>query len=388
MAEVTLVLDNSDGRAPAPFDTAPILEVTRRIRRAAGSTFRINGKEVRARDVQLLFADASTGANSPALVRQNQVSELINAKPENRRRILEEAAGIAGLYTRRHEAELKLRGAQTNLERLDDVAAGLADQLAGLRRQARQAARYRTLADDIRNLEAFLLAKRWQHVSQAVAATHRARDAAQTALAEAMLRANRAAKAAENADDGLVPLREEQAIAEAVLRRLDGQRFGLERDLKAAQDALTTARNDLARIAQARTRETSLQDDALATLARLQAELAELDHDNVEAGQGEKDGLLIAQEAAANAQIALAQLEADFNHAMSTRANARAQHEANVRACAEAKAVVQRHVNNLTQAQSALARINASLPHPIWLKRPWQSRYDCYCRKGGQRTRR
>ena len=90
IAEVVISLDNREGRAPAPFDQDPVLEVSRKIRRAAGSSFKINGKEVRARDVQLLFADASTGANSPALVRQNQVSELINAKPENRRRILEE----------------------------------------------------------------------------------------------------------------------------------------------------------------------------------------------------------------------------------------------------------------------------------------------------------
>ena len=107
-AEVSLVIDNSDRLAPAGFNDDDQLEIVRRITRDVGSAYKVNAKDVRARDVQMLFADASTGAHSPALVRQGQISELINAKPKNRRRILEEAAGISGLYQRRHEAELKL----------------------------------------------------------------------------------------------------------------------------------------------------------------------------------------------------------------------------------------------------------------------------------------
>ena len=113
-AEVILSLDNSDRTAPAEYNDFPTLEVSRRILRKEEGTqsiYRINNKEVRAKDVQLLFADASTGANSPALVRQGQISELINAKPQNRRRLLEEAAGVTGIHSRRHEAELRLRGA-------------------------------------------------------------------------------------------------------------------------------------------------------------------------------------------------------------------------------------------------------------------------------------
>src|SRR5579875_380312 len=110
-AEVKLEIDNGDRRAPPQFNEHPVLEVVRRIDRGAGSTYRVNGVEVRARDVQLLFADASTGANSPALVRQGQISELIGAKPSNRRRILEEAAGVSRLHTRRHQADLRLNEA-------------------------------------------------------------------------------------------------------------------------------------------------------------------------------------------------------------------------------------------------------------------------------------
>ena len=133
-AEVQLTIDNARRRAPQPFTDAPLLEVSRRIDRGQGSTYKVNGKEVRARDVQLLFADASTGANSPALVRQGQISELIAAKPQNRRRILEEAGGVAGLHTRRHEAELRLRAAETNLDRLDDISRELETTLARLKR--------------------------------------------------------------------------------------------------------------------------------------------------------------------------------------------------------------------------------------------------------------
>ncbi|HYG26793.1 MAG TPA: AAA family ATPase, partial [Caulobacteraceae bacterium] len=132
-AEVALTIDNSDHTAPAQFNSHPTIEVVRRIDRGEGSTYRINGREVRARDVQLLFADASTGANSPALVRQGQISELIAAKPQNRRRILEEAGGVSGLHTRRHEAELRLRAAEANLARLDDVMRELDSTLSRLR---------------------------------------------------------------------------------------------------------------------------------------------------------------------------------------------------------------------------------------------------------------
>src|SRR5690606_3051209 len=125
-------------------------------------------KDVRARDVQMLFADASTGAHSPALVRQGQIAELINAKPKARRRILEEAAGISGLYQRRHEAELKLKGAEGNLKRIDDSVAQLAGQLATLARQARQTARNRAIGEELRAAEGLLLYRRWREADMAL----------------------------------------------------------------------------------------------------------------------------------------------------------------------------------------------------------------------------
>ncbi|MEO1284391.1 MAG: AAA family ATPase, partial [Pseudomonadota bacterium] len=219
-AEVSVHIDNSDRLAPAAFNDADHLEIVRRITRDVGSAYKVNGKDVRARDVQMLFADASTGAHSPALVRQGQISELINAKPKARRRVLEEAAGISGLYQRRHEAELKLNGAETNLTRVDDVIEQLAAQLAQLARQAKQAARYRAIGEELRHAEGLLLYRRWREAEDArLRAEDDLRDRT-TAAAQAEGNARDAAKLRETAETALPPLREEEAIAAAVLQRL------------------------------------------------------------------------------------------------------------------------------------------------------------------------
>src|SRR6202163_209521 len=157
LAEVSLLVDNEGQDIPLPFAVGSDLEIVRRIERGEGSDFRINGSQVRARDVQLLFADAATGAHSTALVSQGRIGALINAKPTDRRALLEEAAGITGLHSRRHEAELRLRAAEANLARLDDVIITLESQFQALKKQARQAVRYRNIAGQLRRAEAVLL---------------------------------------------------------------------------------------------------------------------------------------------------------------------------------------------------------------------------------------
>src|SRR3981081_2600775 len=142
-AEVVMTIDNSDRTAPSAGNDRETLEISRRIERDAGSVYRINGRDVRARDVQILFADAATGARSPALVHQGKIGEIIQAKPEQRRRCLKEAAAAPGLHPRRHEAELRLKAAETNLTRVEDVIGQLAGQIDGLKKKARQAIRYR-----------------------------------------------------------------------------------------------------------------------------------------------------------------------------------------------------------------------------------------------------
>ncbi|HXO01744.1 MAG TPA: AAA family ATPase, partial [Stellaceae bacterium] len=162
VAEVSLTVDNAARDAPFAFNDRDAIEIVRRIDRGSGSAYRINGREARARDVQLLFADAATGAHSGGIVSQGRIGALIAAKPSERRLLLDEAAGTAGLYQRRHEAELKLKGAEDNLLRVDDVIATMTEQLDGLKRQARQAQRYRRLSEQIRRTEARLLEARWR----------------------------------------------------------------------------------------------------------------------------------------------------------------------------------------------------------------------------------
>jgi len=177
-AEVAIQIDNRARKAPAQFNENETLDVSRRIEREAGSTYRINGREVRARDVHILFADASTGSRSPSMVHQGRIGEIIQAKPEQRRRVLEEAAGISGLHARRHEAELRLRAAEHNLARLEDVINQLAGQIDALKRQARQAIRYRAVAERVRKAEATLFHLRWVAANAELAEAEQAKSAA------------------------------------------------------------------------------------------------------------------------------------------------------------------------------------------------------------------
>jgi chromosome segregation protein len=234
MAEVLVTLDNSSRTAPPQFNGEETLEISRRIEREAGSAYRINGRDVRARDVQLLFADVSTGARSPALVRQGQIAELINAKPQARRLVLEEAAGITGLHTRRHDAELKLRAAEQNLARIDEVVAQLESQHNSLRRQARQAQKYRMLSAEIRKLEAAGLYAAWRDASDHVDKDARTLDAATRDLAERTRAASEMLRARDAAGDALPPLREEETVRAAVLQRLRLERQQLEAEEKRA----------------------------------------------------------------------------------------------------------------------------------------------------------
>src|SRR4051812_38328966 len=175
-AEVSILVE----RGAADDGGAGETEVTRRIERGAGSAYRIDGRDVRQKDVSLLFADAATGAHSPALVSQGKIGAVIAAKPVERRLLLEEAAGISGLHARRKDAEQKLRAAEANLTRLGEILGEQEQRAAQLRRQARAAERYRKLTDQIRGVEARLLHARWLEAELAAqSATAEATAAAQ-----------------------------------------------------------------------------------------------------------------------------------------------------------------------------------------------------------------
>ncbi|WP_448951396.1 chromosome segregation protein SMC [Labrys neptuniae] len=320
MAEVVLTVENKDRTAPAAFNDADILEISRRIERDRGSNYRINGREVRARDVQLIFADASTGARSPAMVRQGQIAELIAAKPQSRRRILEEAAGISGLHTRRHEAELRLKAAESNLERLEDVLTQIETQLDGLKRQSRQAVRYRGLSNEIRQAEALLFHIAFEEAGRLVIEAENRLDLETRAVAERTRAQSEAARLAAIAAHDMPPLREAEHAAGNALHRLVLAREQLEQEERRAGERRIELDH---RIRQAGTdiaREKAMISDAGTMLQRLMSEETSLrgEQDGAGAQAAEAAELLQAVEATlaeqekamGEAQTAMAELQA------------------------------------------------------------------------------
>ncbi|MGP9788367.1 chromosome segregation SMC family protein [Roseinatronobacter sp. NSM] len=356
-AEVTLQVDNRDRVAPAAFNDADTLDIVRRITRDAGSAYKINGKEARARDVQMLFADASTGAHSPALVRQGQISELINAKPKARRRILEEAAGISGLYQRRHEAELRLRATETNLERISDVIDQMAQQLAQLSRQARQAERYRQIGARLRQVEGLLLYRRWREADQARQDADTALQAALVASAQTETAAQQASRSRETADARLPALREEDAIAGAVLQRLHVNRDTLATEEARALEAIRTLQSRVQQLAQDIDRETGLNRDAAETIAQLEWEQGQL----AKSAEGHDDKLSDATDAASEAAQILAGHEADLSSATEDVARLAARHQSADRQITELNAALAKARNASLQAADARSQAQMGL---------------------------
>jgi chromosome segregation protein len=271
-AEVAIRIDNSARKAPAEFNEHEALDVSRRIQRDAGSTYRINGREVRARDVHILFADASTGSRSPALVHQGRIGEIIQAKPEQRRRVLEEAAGISGLHARRHEAELRLRAAEQNLARLQDVINQLAAQLDALKRQAKQAIRFRAVAQQVRKAEATLFHLRWAAANAELAAAEAAKSAVMLLVAERTGEQAAASRRQAEAASALPALREGEAKAAAALQRLRLARESVENEETRARERMNELDRRLLQLADDIERERRLADDASSALSRLAAE--------------------------------------------------------------------------------------------------------------------
>ncbi|WP_147110655.1 chromosome segregation protein SMC [Tateyamaria sp. syn59] len=356
-AEVSLHIDNSERLAPAGFNDQDALEIVRRITRDVGSAYKTNGKDVRARDVQMLFADASTGAHSPALVRQGQIAELINAKPKNRRRILEEAAGISGLYQRRHEAELKLKGAEQNLARVDDVIEQLAAQLNQLARQARQAARYREIGDALRKAEGQLLYRRWREADDARAAADEELRARTTAAAQAEGAVQVSAKARVTAEDALPPLREEDAIAAAVLQRLAVQRDTLADQEAQAEQAIERLTGRIAQLARDIEREGGLNKDAGETIERLEWEAAEI----AKASEGHEGLLAEAAEAAREAGQVLQAREGDQSDKTEDVARLAARHGSAQRLLEDSRKVEAKSEAEAEKARAAVATSRAAL---------------------------
>jgi len=262
-AEVSILLDQLDGRDA---------EVVRRIERGAGSAYRIDGRDVRQKDVALLFADAATGAHSPALVSQGRIGAIIAAKPVDRRAMLEEAAGIAGLHVRRRDAELKLRATETNLERLDTLLGDMEARATALRRQARAAERYRLLSTEIRIAEGRLIYARWRDAAAQAEKAKREAEAAEAAVATTADQQRRASEAVGQATMKVAAARSAAQAAREVVASA-GHRL---ETLRSELEALHRRIADVARLRDTlehdRAREGALAEDAAAAIARLTEE--------------------------------------------------------------------------------------------------------------------
>lgn len=367
LAEVSLVLEDDGAAFPAPFAGQPELQVVRRIERGAGSSYRVNGREARARDVQTLFADLASGARSSAMVSQGRVGAIVGARPDDRRVVLEEAAGITGLHARRAEADGKLRAAEANLERAEDTRGGLDTQLAGLRRQAEQAAAYRDLSARIVAAEAGLLALAYARADAARRSAASAFNAAEAGVVRAAALSAASTAAAASASAAVAGLRRTEAEARTAAERAQVAQAGHLAAAARAADALAAAaarhaqvRRDLAHAEQVQAdagqADTRLADEALrlagdtaaypARAAALQSECA--------AAAG---GLRATEDAAADAAARAAAASA------TTQALTQVLSQAEARACRASEALARLATDRDHAAQGIVApsRVTAAL---------------------------
>lgn len=343
VAEVMLTLDNRARLAPAALNHSDELEVSRRIDRGGGSTYRVNGKEVRARDVQLLFADAATGARSTAIVSQGKISALIAAAPGERRALLEEAAGISGLHSRRHEAELRLRGAENNLTRLDDVLNALVTQKQGLDRQARQAAKYRTLSDEIRALDVAVTRRAWDEAAAAATEAREQLRVAELRVAQATAAAASAATVQAEAFEAVEPARAAANEASGQLQRLVLERENLDQEERRLERATRGNAERIAQIDGDLSRADAQAADATSRTAQLAAERTRLEAE------------------AAETPARLAQLAERVAEAEAQRQQAEAVLSTATTRLAEAEAAAKAAQRRRTEAEAALAKASARL---------------------------
>jgi len=349
-AEVSVAIDNSDRTAPAAFNDSETLEVSRRIMREQGSTFRVNGREVRARDVTVLFADASTGSRSPALVHQGRIGEIIQARPDQRRRVLEEAAGISGLHARRHEAELRLKAAEQNLARVEDVINQLGAQVASLKTQARQAVRYRNISGQVRKTEALLLHLRWIAARDDVAAAEHTREESVRVVATRTGEQTVATTRQTEVAAGLPTLREAEARAAAALQRLIVARETLEQEEARAKARIEELDRRLEQFAADIERERKLAADAEAALHRLATEETALSAE----ARASAERLIGVNTRVAAADAALAASERTFADLTGALADLSARRN-------QLQSAQQEHEQRSARLQSELANIEAGL---------------------------
>ena len=299
-AEVTISLDNKDRSAPSEFNEEEEIQVKRKIEKDRGSEYRINGKEVRARDVQRLFADLSTGAHSPSLISQGRVGALINAKPIDRRAVLEEAAGISGLHSRRHEAELKLKAAETNLQRLKDIMKQLNSQITNLKKQAQQAETYKSISSEISRLEGIVMYLKWFNLKESYEKSNHNLQLSESQIQKYTLDVTQATTKQTQANEKIKPLREKEIEAAAKLNRINLERESLDHEEERIKEAKYNLEKTIQQIISDFEREQFQLKDSTKDLEILNAKknsidssqgINEVDNDKIDLLKEEKDQL-------------------------------------------------------------------------------------------------
>ena len=299
-AEVTISLDNKDRSAPSEFNEEEEIQVKRKIEKDRGSEYRINGKEVRARDVQRLFADLSTGAHSPSLISQGRVGALINAKPIDRRAVLEEASGISGLHSRRHEAELKLKAAETNLQRLKDIMKQLNSQITNLKKQAQQAETYKSISSEISRLEGIVMYLKWFNLKESYEKSNHNLQVSESQIQKYTLDVTQATTKQAQANEKIKPLREKEIEAAAKLNRINLERESLDHEEERIKEAKYNLEKTIQQIISDFEREQFQLKDSTKDLEILNAKknsidssqgINEVDNDKIDLLKEEKDQL-------------------------------------------------------------------------------------------------
>ena len=248
IAEVSLILDNSDKDGPIQYKELNSIYVKRRIVKDKGSRYFINDKEVRARDVQTLFADLSTGAHSPSMISQGRIGALVTAKPTDRKAILEEAAGISGLHVRRHESELRLNSAENNLKRADELKRQQEKQLENLKKQALEASKYKLISEEIKKIEAGLYYIKLMEIEKERSSSKEIASEADDEISGLTIEINHNNNLLEEENIKLKPLRDQNIEILSKLQRLNLEFQSLEDEEKRAKtekDRLSTSENTI-----------------------------------------------------------------------------------------------------------------------------------------------
>ena len=279
-AEVSIKLDNSEKKAPAIFNHYDEIEITRKIEREKGSVYRVNGKQVRARDIQLIFADNGTGARSSGIVGQGRIAQIIDSNPEDRRVILEEAANIKGLHSRRHEAELKLKGASDNLDRLSDIEQTYKEQLIELEKQGRKAARYRSVGERIRKAEATLFFNLMNNAKKEANDLDIQLKNANENVSQGQIKVAEHTKSQLDLANKIPDLKKDEAEKAATLQTLNITKIKLDEEKSSAQNALQNIINQINLINNDIARESEIKEDAKKSLSNLLTEEENLKEDS------------------------------------------------------------------------------------------------------------